>query len=176
YDWVSTASPIGKRSGARAESIVDAVSRKVLVALEGVLTRAAVGAARTAIRLGGMARRHEALESNAREVEDVTARMRADIEAAARGASETAHASARVATIAREGRDVSAQSMESMRRLVQHTETTNEHLRALLGRVREVTGVSRVIDGIAGNTRLLALNASIEATRAGAAGRAFGVV
>lgn len=172
---MSKASPLGKRSGGPA-SIVDAVSRQVLVALEGVLTRAAVGAARTAIRLGGMARRHEALEGNAREVEEVTARMRADIEAAARGASETAHASARVATIAREGRDVSAQSMDSMRRLLQHTETTNEHLRALLVRVREVTGVSRVIDGIAGNTRLLALNASIEATRAGVAGRAFGVV
>ena len=164
------------RRSESAESILGSVAREVLTSLEGVLTRAAIGAARTAVRLGGIARRQEAIEGSAREVETVTARLRESIAGAAKAATDTADASRRVATITREGRDVSAQSMTSMRSLLDHSDQTNERLRSLLLKVREVTGVSRLIEEIASRTRFLALNASIEAQRAGAAGRAFGVV
>jgi methyl-accepting chemotaxis protein len=158
------------------ETSAKSVASEVLVALQGVLTRAAIGAARTAVRLGGIALRHETMEAHAREVQDITIRVRADIEAAALAATRTADASEGVATLARDGRKVSSQSTESMRQLLQHSDLTNQRLGSLLVRVREATGVSRLIDDIATRTRLLALNASIEATRAGPAGRAFGVV
>jgi methyl-accepting chemotaxis protein len=155
---------------------VSAVAREVLVALERLLTQAAIGAARTEVRLAGIARRHEDIETHAREVAQVIARMRAGMEAAAPAAAKTAEAANRVAAITREGRALSAQSMTSMRTLLRHGETTNKRLQQLLVKIREVTGVSRLIDEIASQTRFLALNASIEASRAGAAGRAFAVV
>jgi methyl-accepting chemotaxis protein len=152
------------------------IARDVLVVLERVLTHAAIGAARTAVRLGGMTRRHEAIEASARSVEQVIAQIRAGLEAAAPAASKTAEAADRVAAITREGRALSAQSMTSMRSLLKHGETTNKRLQQLLVKIQEVTGVSRLIDEIAVQTKFLALNASIEASRAGVAGRTFAVV
>jgi hypothetical protein len=138
------------------ETSAKSVASEVLVALQGVLTRAAIGAARTAVRLGGIALRHETMEAHAREVQDITIRVRADSEAAALAATRTADASKGVATLARDGRKVSSQSTESMRQLLQHSDLTNARLGSLLERVREATGVSRLIDDIATRTRLLA--------------------
>ena len=111
----------------RVADPVSAVAREVLVALERLLTRAAIGAARTAVRLAGIARRHEDIETHAREVAQVIARMRAGMEAAAPAAAKTAEAAKQVAAITREGRALSAQSMTSMRSLLKHSETTNKH-------------------------------------------------
>jgi methyl-accepting chemotaxis protein len=51
-----------------------------------------------------------------------------------------------------------------------------ERIQGLAGEVRELTPLIKVISSIARETSLLALNAEIEAVRAGAAGRGFGVV
>jgi len=159
-----------------ADGALSPVAREVLVTLERLFTRAAIGAARTAVRLGGIVRRHEAIEENAHEIDQVTARLRTSIEEAARAAKETADTSHRVTDIVREGREVSGNSLESIRRLVDHSQRSNDRLRSLLVEVGKVAGVSRVIDGIAARTRFLSLNASIEAARAGPAGLAFAVV
>ncbi|MFG6668081.1 methyl-accepting chemotaxis protein [Halomonas sp. HNIBRBA4712] len=64
-----------------------------------------------------------------------------------------------------------------------HTANGSEVMRDFLGamesiqtRAREVDGIVATIDAIAFQTRLLALNASVEAARAGAEGKGFAVV
>lgn len=51
-----------------------------------------------------------------------------------------------------------------------------ERMRALTGKSREISHVVQLMEAVAFQTKLLALNASVEAARAGAAGKGFAVV
>jgi methyl-accepting chemotaxis protein len=51
-----------------------------------------------------------------------------------------------------------------------------ERMRALTGKSREISHVVQLMEGVAFQTKLLALNASVEAARAGSAGKGFAVV
>ena len=57
-----------------------------------------------------------------------------------------------------------------------HTARLSERLTSLRGRSREIGDIVRLIDAIAFRTNILALNASVEASKAGEAGRGFAVV
>ncbi|WP_029460818.1 methyl-accepting chemotaxis protein [Solidesulfovibrio alcoholivorans] len=69
-----------------------------------------------------------------------------------------------------------AQVLSGMEALSQKAGALGEHMRALSDQAREVGGILGVISDIADQTNLLALNAAIEAARAGEAGRGFAVV
>jgi len=82
-----------------------------------------------------------------------------------------------------EGKDVTEQSQSSMRKtmssmtsLVTDLKGTSEVLTTLSSNSENVGSVLDVIKGIAEQTNLLALNAAIEAARAGEQGRGFAVV
>jgi methyl-accepting chemotaxis protein len=80
---------------------------------------------------------------------------------------------------ARLTRDVEArtkQSLTDMRLLQSSVGAASDTLSSLEGAVQRVTAVSELIKEIASQTNLLALNAAIEAARAGEAGRGFAVV
>ncbi len=57
-----------------------------------------------------------------------------------------------------------------------HMQKLQERMRALQGKSREIGEIVELIDGIAFRTNILALNASVEAAKAGDAGRGFAVV
>jgi methyl-accepting chemotaxis protein len=94
---------------------------------------------------------------------------------------------ARNAASASEAARDSSQSAENGRRRVNETvsvitelhvavEATATEIDGLAGQVNDISGVLDVIRGVAEQTNLLALNAAIEAARAGEAGRGFAVV
>lgn len=67
-------------------------------------------------------------------------------------------------------------AMESMTRLTDQIRSSSETVNKLASDGRKVSDVMKVIREIADQTNLLALNAAIEAARAGEAGRGFAVV
>ena len=75
-----------------------------------------------------------------------------------------------------EGREVLAQSISRMHQLSQRADASRELIEALSQRSEEIQRVTLVIQSIASQTNLLALNAAIEAARAGEHGRGFAVV
>ena len=75
-----------------------------------------------------------------------------------------------------EGREVLTQSITRMRQLSQRANASRELIEALSQRSEEIQRVTLVIQSIASQTNLLALNAAIEAARAGEHGRGFAVV
>ena len=88
-------------------------------------------------------------------------------------ASETAQ---EADSLAKEGRGVVNQTVTSIKALAQEVEKTSGVIRKLESDTSNVGSILDVIRGIAEQTNLLALNAAIEAARAGEQGRGFAVV
>ncbi|WP_347905755.1 methyl-accepting chemotaxis protein [Pseudomonas purpurea] len=86
------------------------------------------------------------------------------------GAASEAHQSSA------EGRTVLADSIVRMHQLSQRANDSRELIEALSLRSEDIQRVTLVIQSIASQTNLLALNAAIEAARAGEHGRGFAVV
>jgi methyl-accepting chemotaxis protein len=91
-------------------------------------------------------------------------------------AVETARLSGRVLELAESGRARMRRSSEGMESIRAATEAARNVIQGLSGRVSDIGKVVDVIDDVADETNLLALNAAIIAAQAGEQGRAFSVV
>lgn len=102
--------------------------------------------------------------------------MNATVLEVAKNASETADASSQANKVAADGGVVVGKTVEEINAVARTTENLAEALSALSRRAENIGQVMAVINDIADQTNLLALNAAIEAARAGEAGRGFAVV
>ncbi|MBK4994569.1 HAMP domain-containing protein [Pseudomonas sp. S37] len=102
--------------------------------------------------------------------------MTAAVEEVASNAVSTADASKGADQTTRDGRDRVNQALASIQHLVADVTGTSAEIEQLASNANEISRVLDVIGAIAGQTNLLALNAAIEAARAGEAGRGFAVV
>lgn len=102
--------------------------------------------------------------------------MTAAVEEVANNAVSTADASQGADHSTRDGRDQVNQALASIQQLVEDVTGTSAEIEQLASSANEISQVLDVIGSIAGQTNLLALNAAIEAARAGEAGRGFAVV
>ena len=94
----------------------------------------------------------------------------------ARSTVEAAQAADLAESETSKGRAVMNVSVEAIRGLSGHVDGLAEVMQQLLADSAEIGRVLEVISSIAGQTNLLALNAAIEAARAGEQGRGFAVV
>ncbi|MDR6715383.1 methyl-accepting chemotaxis protein [Pseudomonas hunanensis] len=102
--------------------------------------------------------------------------MTAAVEEVANNAVSTADASRGADQTTRDGRDQVNQALASIQHLVDDVSGTSAEIEQLASNASDISRVLDVIGSIAGQTNLLALNAAIEAARAGEAGRGFAVV
>ncbi|RML88774.1 Methyl-accepting chemotaxis protein [Pseudomonas savastanoi] len=79
-------------------------------------------------------------------------------------------------TLASDGQDVVGQNIAAMSRLSKRISNASEQIETLNTKTANIGQILEVITGISQQTNLLALNAAIEAARAGEAGRGFAVV
>ncbi|WEX16677.1 PAS domain-containing methyl-accepting chemotaxis protein [Pseudomonas sp. OVF7] len=77
---------------------------------------------------------------------------------------------------AKRGTTVVSQAVDVMRDLAQHMQQAGDGIEALNAQSQVIGSIVKTISGIAEQTNLLALNAAIEAARAGEQGRGFAVV
>ncbi|BAN69140.1 methyl-accepting chemotaxis protein [endosymbiont of unidentified scaly snail isolate Monju] len=120
---------------------------------------------------------------NAAEQRLATDQLADTVEQMAASASEIAGRIAEVADAGQKAQDETRGGRESLAgaigrlgELVRQIEGTSEVIRLLERQSEGITGILDVIRGIAEQTNLLALNAAIEAARAGEQGRGFAVV
>ncbi|MEE1926548.1 methyl-accepting chemotaxis protein [Pseudomonas sp. 148P] len=119
------------------------------------------------------------LQQQSAEIEQAATavnQMTAAVEEVANNAVSTADASKGADQTTRDGRDQVNQALQSIQLLVGEVTGTAGDIEKLAASANEISRVMDVIGAIAGQTNLLALNAAIEAARAGEAGRGFAVV
>jgi methyl-accepting chemotaxis protein len=113
-----------------------------------------------------------ALESNNAMVEEIAAGANTVAQSATDGAASVATTS----TVADKAVAMVTEVIKEMDDMAHKSNTNETLIRNLAESIDKITGFVSVITSIADQTNLLALNAAIEAARAGEAGRGFAVV
>jgi len=102
--------------------------------------------------------------------------MSATIFQNSQNANQTAELAEEASVKAREGNEAMQETRQGMEEIVVSSGKTGEFVTSLSSRADQIGEIIQVIDDIAEQTNLLALNAAIEAARAGEQGRGFAVV
>ncbi len=120
----------------------------------------------------GLTQQNNEIEQAATAVNEMTSA----VEEVARNAVSTSEASKNATTSAGDGRDLVQETVSAIERMSTDVQSTATLIGELANESRDIGKVLDVIRGLADQTNLLALNAAIEAARAGEAGRGFAVV
>ncbi|WP_040263405.1 methyl-accepting chemotaxis protein [Pseudomonas massiliensis] len=120
----------------------------------------------------GLGRQNDEIEQAATAVNQMTVA----VEEVARNAITTSEASEGSQRIADQGRERVSETVTAIQAMTTDVEASARLVEGLAAQGRDIGQVLDVIRAIAEQTNLLALNAAIEAARAGEAGRGFAVV
>ncbi|AVU73938.1 methyl-accepting chemotaxis protein [Pseudomonas sp. FP1154] len=120
----------------------------------------------------GLTQQNNEIEQAATAVNEMTSA----VEEVARNAVSTSEASKDATASAGDGRDLVQETVSAIERMSADVQSTATLIGDLANESRDIGKVLDVIRGLADQTNLLALNAAIEAARAGEAGRGFAVV
>jgi len=151
--------------------------------LHGVVSQVAMNAERVASASGEISANAERTAANAeiqkdqvRQIATAMQEMSATVHEVSENSNRGADSARHAADAACHGGETVAESVSGMRSIAESVRETAQRVQELGKRSDEIGRIIGVIDDIAGQTNLLALNAAIEAARAGEQGRGFAVV
>ncbi len=177
-------------NGDLTASLADAPAGSMLHALSGMVaslrqmvTEINADADRLVSNAESIAAASDQVSKAAEQQSDATSAMAAAIQqltVSSNHISESARETSIDSTAAVDLSDAGAhrvqEAAEAIRKISSTVADASQLIRALEDRARQVSSIANVIKDIAGQTNLLALNAAIEAARAGEQGRGFAVV
>jgi twitching motility protein PilJ len=120
----------------------------------------------------GAIQQDQEITNTSSAVEELTVSMKQ----VSNNAEASAEAARRALDAAEQGNRSVRDTLEGMQRIRSSVQATAKRIKALGDRSLEISEIVNVINDITEQTNLLALNAAIEAARAGEAGRGFAVV
>ncbi|AMK10329.1 methyl-accepting chemotaxis protein [Pseudodesulfovibrio indicus] len=141
--------------------------------IAGELDEASVALARTVDEAG---RGSDIQRDRAGETATAMEQMNATVLEVARNASDASINADDMRNLADEGAALVEQVVRAIQEVGEQSESLKDSMAHLDGQTKNIGTIMQVIDDIADQTNLLALNAAIEAARAGEAGRGFAVV
>jgi methyl-accepting chemotaxis protein len=169
-----TRAALGEMIGGVSESAGRVSAASQQMASTSDETGRAVGEIASAVGdVANGAERQVGLVASARTLtQSVSERVRESAETA----HDTAAAADRAREVARDGVASAADATEAMTAVRGSSHAVREAMEGLASKSSQIGGIVETITGIAEQTNLLALNAAIEAARAGEQGRGFAVV
>ena len=151
--------------------------------LNGLITQVQTSSASLADASSSVSASAEQMAAGAHEQAQQTAVVASAVEemsvtanTSAQNAEHASGVSTEATQLAAQGEEVFEQTTESMTRIAEIVRASAESVATLGASSAQIGEIVNVIDDIAGQTNLLALNAAIEAARAGEHGRGFAVV
>lgn len=172
---VARKSEEAEKSAEEARHALDSVTQ-LSAEVQQMTEEVAMHTAEISSSIEQMAAGAEEQAAQTNEVAAATEEMAHTIADTAQSINVTAQSSLKASEAARAGKDAVFSAKTSMGRIVEVTRISGTKIDALSIKVEEVGNITGVINEIADQTNLLALNAAIEAARAGEHGRGFAVV
>ncbi len=171
----AAASVEAEKSALEAEEKRESIL-KAVVKLEGIVNNIASASDQLSAQISNSTSGAE--EQSARMAETATAmdEMNSTVLEVARSSSTSAEIADNTKSNALSGAAITKKCQESMAQVKDESLRLRQNMSELAGHAQSISAVMSVISDIADQTNLLALNAAIEAARAGEAGRGFAVV
>lgn len=160
-----------KAEVAKQEGMLEAASQ-----IEGIVERLTSASEELAAQVEQSSRGAEEQRIRTQETATAMEEMNATVLEVAKNASNAAEDSDNAKINAQEGNNIVNEVVTSMEIVKNNADEMSKSLEKLNQQSEQINKIMNVIDDIADQTNLLALNAAIEAARAGEAGRGFAVV